>query len=286
MKGRQTSSELDGLPALRRRRRPNSSLVAGLVIIALVVISVTLGPFLVPHHPLAQDLHNTLQPPGGGHVLGTDNLGRDLLARILYAGRTDLQIGIFATLVGLVLGTIIGAVTGYYGGWVDVLFMRILDATMAFPRMVLVIAIVAMLGPGLISMYIALVMIGWVIYARLIRGEVLVTKQMEYVVAAQAIGAGDVRIIRSHILPNVMAPALVFAMSNVVLNILFAASLSFLGLGVQPPSPEWGTMIAEARVFMLTSPSLTVFPGLAVVITGLGFTLLGDGLLDYLRPGA
>lgn len=256
------------------------------MIIALVVISVTLGPFLVPHHPLAQDLHNTLQPPGGGHVLGTDNLGRDLLARILYAGRTDLQIGIFATLVGLVLGTIIGAVTGYYGGWVDVLFMRILDATMAFPRMVLVIAIVAMLGPGLISMYIALVMIGWVIYARLIRGEVLVTKQMEYVVAAQAIGAGDVRIIRSHILPNVMAPALVFAMSNVVLNILFAASLSFLGLGVQPPSPEWGTMIAEARVFMLTSPSLTVFPGLAVVITGLGFTLLGDGLLDYLRPGA
>jgi peptide/nickel transport system permease protein len=283
--GTKSSSELDGLPALRRRRRPNGSLVAGLLIIALVVVSVTLGPFFVPHDPLSQDLHSTLQPPGGGHVLGTDNLGRDLFARILYAGRTDLQIGILATLVGLVLGAIIGAVTGYYGGWVDVLFMRILDATMAFPRMVLVIAIVAMLGPGLSSMYIALVIIGWVIYARLIRGEVLVTKQMEYVLAAQAIGVNDVRMIRTHILPNAMAPALVFAVSNVVLNILFAASLSFLGLGVQPPNPEWGTMIAEARVFMLTSPSLTVYPGLAVVITGLGFTLLGDGLLDHLRPG-
>ncbi len=286
MTRRQTRSDLEGLPASRRRRGVNSSLVAGLAIVALVVISVYIGPFLIAHDPLGQDLHNTLQPPSAEHVLGTDNLGRDLFARILYAGRTDLQIGVFATCVAVVVGTIVGAVTGYYGGWVDALFMRILDATMAFPRMVLVIAIVAMLGPGLISMYMALTMIGWVIYARLIRGEVLVAKQMEYVVAARAIGATDLRIIRSHVLPNVMAPALVFAMSNVVLNILFAASLSFLGLGVQPPHPEWGTMIAEGRVFMLTSPNLTIFPGLAVVIAGLGFTLLGDGLLDYLRPGA
>lgn len=273
-----------GLMPARRGRKPGSSLVAGLIIVALVAICIYVGPLVVPHDPLAQDLSNTLQPPSAVHWMGTDNFGRDLLARILYAGRTDLQIGVLATFFSLAIGTVIGALAAYYGGWVDTVFMRVLDVTMAFPRMVLVIAIVALLGPGPINIYIALTSLGWVIYARLVRGEILAAKEMEYVLAARAIGAMDLRIIVRHLLPNAITSALVFAMSSVVLNMLFTASLSFLGLGIQPPAPEWGTMIAEGRAFMLTSPRLTILPGLAVVITGLGVTLLGEGLVDYVRP--
>jgi peptide/nickel transport system permease protein len=236
------------------------------------------------HDPLDQNLSNALQPPSAAHLLGTDNFGRDLLARILHAGRTDLQIGVVATLISLAIGTVVGALAAYYGGWVDTAFMRVLDVTMAFPRMVLVIAIVALLGPGPLNIYIALTALGWVVYARLVRGEILAAKELEYVLAARAIGAMDLRIIFRHLLPNAITSALVFAMSSVVLNILFTASLSFLGLGIQPPNPEWGTMIAEGRAFMLTAPRLTILPGLAVVITGLGVTLLGEGMVEWVRP--
>jgi peptide/nickel transport system permease protein len=266
------------------RHKVNVSLIAGLVIVALVVLGVYVGPLIMPHDPLDQNLSNALQPPSAAHLLGTDNFGRDLLARILHAGRTDLQIGVIATLICLVIGTAIGALAAYYGGWVDVIFMRVLDVTMAFPQMVLVIAIVALLGPGPINIYIALAALGWVVYARLVRGEILAAKEMEYVLAARAIGAMDLRIIFRHLLPNAITSAVVFAMSSVVLNILFTASLSFLGLGIQPPEPEWGTMIAEGRAFMLTAPRLTILPGLAVVITGLGVTLLGEGLVEWVRP--
>jgi peptide/nickel transport system permease protein len=269
---------------LRRRRRVNGSLIAGLVIVALVVLGAYAGPLLWPHDPLDQDLSNALQAPSAVHWMGTDNFGRDLLARILYAGRTDLQIGVIATLVSLAIGTVIGALAAYYGGWVDVAFMRVLDVTMAFPSMVLVIAIVALLGAGPLNIYIALAALGWVGYARLVRGEILAAKELEYVLAARAIGATNPRIILRHLLPNAITPALVFAMSGLVLNILFTASLSFLGLGIQPPAPEWGTMIAEGRAFMLTTPRLTILPGLAVVITGLGVTLLGEGLIEWGRP--
>jgi len=245
---------------------------------------VYVGPLLVPHDPLSQNLSNALQSPNAVHLLGTDNFGRDILARILEAGKTDLQIGIIATAISLAIGTVIGALAAYYGSWVDVIFMRILDVTMAFPNMVLVIAIVALLGPGPINIYIALTALGWVIYARLIRGEILAAKETEYVLAARAVGVTDLRIIFRHLLPNAITSALVFAMSSVVLNILFTASLSFLGLGIQPPDPEWGTMIAEGRAFMLTTPRLTILPGLAVVITGLGVTLLGEGLVEWVRP--
>jgi peptide/nickel transport system permease protein len=271
------------LPPARPRRKPGGSLVTGLIVVALVVIAVYAGPLALPHGPLAQDLSDTLQPPSAAHWLGTDNFGRDLLARVLYAGRTDLQIGVIATCISLAIGTIVGAIAAYYGGWVDAVFMRILDVTMAFPRMVLVIAIVALLGPGTVNIYIALTTLGWVIYARLIRGQVLAAKEMEYILAARAVGVTDRRIIIRHLLPNTITPAWVFAMSNVVLNMLFTASLSFLGLGIQPPHPEWGTMIAEGRAFMLTTPWLTILPGLAVVITGLGVTLLGEGLVHYTR---
>jgi peptide/nickel transport system permease protein len=272
-----------GAPRSRRGRRFNGSLVAGLAIVVLVVLGVYVGPLLSPHDPLDQDLSSALQAPSAAHLMGTDNFGRDLLCRILYAGRTDLQIGIIATLISLAIGTIIGALAAYYGGWVDVAFMRVLDVTMAFPSMVLVIAIVALLGPGPINIYIALTALGWVTYARLVRGEILAAKELEYVLAARAIGARNRRIIFRHLLPNAITSAFVFATSGLVLNILFTASLSFLGLGIQPPDPEWGTMIAEGRAFMLTIPRLTILPGLAVVITGLGVTLLGEGLVEWSR---
>lgn len=271
-------------PKVHHKYRVNSSLVAGITIVALVILGVYVGPLLVPHDPLSQNLSNALQSPNAVHLLGTDNFGRDILARILEAGKTDLQIGIIATAISLAIGTVIGALAAYYGSWVDVIFMRILDVTMAFPNMVLVIAIVALLGPGPINIYIALTALGWVIYARLIRGEILAAKETEYVLAARAVGVRDLGIIFRHLLPNAITSALVFAMSSVVLNILFTASLSFLGLGIQPPDPEWGTMIAEGRAFMLTTPRLTILPGLAVVITGLGVTLLGEGLVEWVRP--
>jgi len=255
---------------------------AGLVI--LVFLIAWLGPLLLPHGPLEQDLGNALQSPSWEHLLGTDQFGRDLLTRILYGMRVDLQIGIFATAYTMAYGVAIGALAGYYGGLVDSLFMRFLDILIAFPRLVLTIGVIAMLGQGLINMYIAIGIVGWIAYARLVRGEILVAKELEYIEAAKTIGARDGRIIWRHLMPNVLTPAIVFAMSDVVLNILYVSALGFLGLGVQPPDPELGTMIADGRKFILNFPNLTTFPGLGVVAIGIAFSVLGDGLADYLRP--
>ncbi len=189
-----------------------------------------------------------------------------------------MSIGVICTLVPLIIGVLIGAVAGYYGGLIDTIFMRIIDIQVAFPFYVLLIAIIAILGPGLVNMYYTLILVGWVAFARLVRGEVLVVKQMEYTIAARAMGCSNARIIARHVLPNVIAPAMIFAMSAVVLNILAGASLGFLGLGVQAPRPEWGVMIAESREYMTTAWWLPLFPGLAIAIVGVSFSLLGDGL--------
>ena len=189
------------------------------------------------------------------------------------------------TAASCLLGLGIGAVAGYCGGVVDEVLMRIVDVSMAFPFYVLVIAIVAMLGPGLVNMYVAMVLAGWVAYARVIRGEILAAKNFEYILGARALGASDLRVIRRHLLPNVVTVGIIFAMSDAVLNILLGGALSFLGLGVQPPTPEWGLMIAEGRDFLLTSPAMVLFPGLALLWVGVTFNLLGDALTDYFRPG-
>ena len=181
------------------------------------------------------------------------------------------------------MGVGVGAASGYYGGLIDTIFMRIIDIQVAFPFYVLLIAIVAIFGPGLINMYYALILVGWVAFARLIRGEILIAKQLEYALAARAIGCSDLRVILRHLLPNVIGPAVVFAMSAVVLNILAGASLSFLGLGVQPPIPEWGAMIAESREDVMTAWWLPTFPGLAITVVGIAFSLTGDGLAGFLR---
>ena len=256
----------------------------GLGLVGLVVAAGFLAPVLTPFDPVKTDLANSLDPPSSRHLLGTDNFGRDIFTRLIYGARVDLQIGIVPTLITCVIGLVVGTVAAYSGGSIDSLLMRIVDVSMAFPFYVLVIAIVAMLGPGLGNMYVAMVLAGWVASARIIRGEVLVAKNYEYIHAARALGATDRRVICTHMLPNVVTVAIIFAMSDVVLNILLGGALSFLGLGVQPPTPEWGLMIAEGRDFLLTFPAMVIFPGLALLWVGVAFNLMGDGLADRLRP--
>lgn len=257
----------------------------GAAMLAIVVFGGACAPLLTPYDPVKTDLLNTLQPPSATHPLGTDNFGRDILARILYGARVDIQIGTVPTAATFVLGLVIGAAAGYYGGPVDGVLMRVVDVSMAFPFYVLVIAIVAMLGPGLTHMYLAMILTGWVSYARLMRGEILTARNAEYVLSARAAGASDIRVIARHLLPNVVTVGIIFAVSDAVLNIILGGALSFLGLGVQPPTAEWGLMIAEGRDFLLTSPAMVLVPGLALLWTGITLNLLGDSLADRLRPG-
>ena len=284
------SARIEGArPAERRihvRRLRLSPLTwTAVAMLAVLLFAVAFGPLVVRYDPVKTDLTNSLQLPSAAHPLGTDNFGRDLLSRLLYAARVDLQIMTVPTAASFLLGLGIGAVAGYCGGVVDEVLMRIVDVSMAFPFYVLVIAIVAMLGPGLLNMYVAMVLAGWVAYARVIRGEILAAKNFEYILGARALGASDLRVIRRHLLPNVVTVGIIFAMSDAVLNILLGGALSFLGLGVQPPTPEWGLMIAEGRDFLLTSPAMVLFPGLALLWVGVTFNLLGDALTDYFRPG-
>jgi peptide/nickel transport system permease protein len=268
----------------RRRWYRTPAFVAGLVIVGGMIVLAILAPVVAPHDPNLQDLHNILKGPSSKHWLGTDQLGRDVWSRLLYGARTDLRVGFLAVLFPFVIGTTLGCIAGYYGRWSDTILMRLVDVVVAFPFYVLIIAMVFVLGPGTRNIYIAITFVGWVSYARIIRGEILVQKRQEYVLAAQAAGFRDVRIIVRHLIPNVITQAIVFAMSDIVLSILAIVTLGYLGLGVQPPTPDWGSMIAEGQDFLTTKWQLSTIPGVAVVIVGLGLSLLGDGLADLLRP--
>lgn len=264
------------------RRSP--SLVVGLAMLGIVVALAILAPVLTPYGPLDQNLLNGKQPPSPAHPFGTDNFGRDVLTRVLYGARVDLLIGIVPTAITFVVGVTLGAIAGYFGGRIDTVLMRIVDVAVAFPFFVLLIAIVAMLGPGLRNMIVAIGLVGWISYARIVRGEVLVARQAEYVLAAKTLGFGDARIIAGHVLPNVITPAIVFSMADAVLNILLGTALSFLGLGPQAPTAEWGRMIQEGRQFIVSGEWwMTTFPGLAIVFVAVAFSLVGDGLADLLR---
>jgi peptide/nickel transport system permease protein len=259
----------------------NPTLLAGLVILAMVVLLGAAAPLLTPYDPIAQKLDEAFKPPlSPNHVLGTDNFGRDIWSRILYSTRLDLQIGLVSVLFPFVFGTFVGIATGYLGGRVDTLFMRVLDVMMAFPFLVLVVAIMSILGPGLTSMYIAFGLVGWIPYARITRGETLATRNLEYVQAARTIGATTPRIMRHHVMPNVIGPGLVYVFTGMVLAILIGATLSYLGLGPQPPTPEWGAMIAAGRQFLLQAWWMTALPGFALLILGVALSLIGDGLAD------
>jgi peptide/nickel transport system permease protein len=255
----------------------------GVTGVGLLVLIAAFAPWIAPYKSDEQDLATGLRGPTWHHLFGTDQLGQDVFSRVIYASRIDLQIGIIGVTVPFVIGTIVGLFAGYYGGWLDAVIGRIIDIFTAFPFLVLVIAIVAMLGPGLRNLYIAIAVVSWVAYARIVRGETLSAKRREYVLAAHGLGYSKTRIMFRHVLPNVIAPAIVFSMSDFVLDIVAGASLGFFGLGVQPPQAEWGVMIADGRNFITTAPWLVFFPGLAIVVVGFFFSLLGDGLADYIR---
>jgi peptide/nickel transport system permease protein len=259
--------------------------MSGIAIMAIVLIMSIGAPLFTSYDPNAQNLNATLLGPSAHHLLGTDQLGRDTWTRLLYGTRLDLRIAFLAVLFPFTLGTILGSVAGYFGGWVDTVIMRVVDVVVAFPFYVLVIALVFVLGPGERSIYIAITLVGWVSYARIIRGEILVAKRQDYVLAAQSGGLGSLRIMRRHLLPNVITQAIIYSMSDIVQDILAVVTLGYFGLGVPPPTADLGSMINDGQNFLSTHWQLTTLPGLAVVLVGLGLSLIGDGLADVLRPG-
>ncbi len=261
----------------------NRNLLLGTSVLALILVFALFAPWLSPYDPYAIDYARALQPPSFRHLFGTDLYGRDIFTRVLYGGRIDLQVGLISVIAPFVVGTLLGALAAYFGDRWDSLIMRIVDIVQAFPFIILVIAIVAILGPGLRNMYLAVALVAWVVYARLVRGEILIEKQKEYILAAKALGNSDARIILRHLMPNVILPSIVFATSDIALYILLAAALSFLGLGVKPPVPEWGAMITEGQPFMTTAWWISTLPGLAIVLTGIALSLIGDGLADLFR---
>jgi peptide/nickel transport system permease protein len=278
------SAAVEHRRGLRRRWYRTPSFVAGLSILGLITLLGALAPVITWHDPIHQDLLATFQGPSLDHPLGTDDLGRDVLTRLVYAVRTDLRIAFLAVLFPFVIGTAVGLISGYVGGRTDTLANWFVSVVVAFPFYVLVIALVFVLGSGTRNIYIAITLVGWVSYTRIVRGEVLVTKRREYVLAAQTAGLSTVRILRRHILPNVITQAIVFAMSDIVLVLLAIVTLGYFGLGVQPPTPDWGRMIADGYPYLSTNWELATFPGLAIVLTALGLSLLADGLADLLRP--
>lgn len=267
-----------------RRRRPKPTLLIGLLLLALLLIAALFPTQLAPFSPTEFDYNAILQGPTAKHPFGTDNFGRDVLSRVIYGTRIDLQIALFTTLFPFIFGTLLGAVTGYAGRWSDALVGRVADLVVVFPFLVLVIAIVAVLGPGLTNLYVAVSAVGWVSYWRLTRGEVLTQKKAEYAQAGRVLGYSPARILLRHLLPNAVTPAIVYLMTDMSLGILLGASLGYLGLGAQPPTPEWGVMVADGKNFMATAWWISTFPGLALTLAGVTFSLIGDGLADVLRP--
>jgi len=263
-------------------RARNDTLYAGLAILGLFVLMALFAPLVAPYDPIFQDAGARLMAPGLAHPFGTDNFGRDILSRVIHSARVDLQMALIGVAFPFVIGTVIGAVSGFLGGLVDAVLMRLIDVILAFPFLVLMLSIIAILGPGLGSFYIAMALVGWVSYARLIRAQILVLKNSDYAMAAESLGFSRPRILFRHLLPNAIAGSIVFSMSDVVLVLLSGAAISYLGLGVQPPTAEWGVMVAEGQSFVTQAWWITLFPGLSIVVLAFGFSLIGDGLARQL----
>jgi len=281
--------EKQWLVTLKRLARRRTALV-GLGVVVIVLLAALFAPWLSPFDPLEQDINQRLKEPGWQtaagriHVLGTDHLGRDILARVIFGSRIALVVGLSAVLISGVLGMAIGLVAGYFGGKVDDFFMRLADIQLAFPFILLAIAVIAVRGPTLFNIILVIGVSSWVVYARVVRGEVLSIREREFVQAAIALGSRDGRVVVRHVLPNAFTPWLVVATLDMARVIVIESALSFLGLGVQPPTPTWGGMLADGRVYLSTAWWLATFPGLAILVTVLGINLLGDGLRDTLDP--
>jgi peptide/nickel transport system permease protein len=260
------------------------AITVGVVIMVFFVLLALFAPLLSPTDPLEPNIANSLKPPSAEHLLGTDKLGREVLSRLLYGARISLFVGLSVVLVACILGSLLGLLAGYLGGWIDEGLMRITDIFFAFPALILAMAIAGALGPSLQNALIAISAVTWPVYARLLRGQVLAMKEREFILAARAIGVPQRQIVRRHLLPNMLAPLLVQASFDMGGAITAVAGLSFIGFGAQPPTPEWGVMISEARNYMATAWWLGTFPALAIMLVVGGFNLLGDGLRDLLDP--
>jgi ABC-type dipeptide/oligopeptide/nickel transport system permease subunit len=268
-----------------RRLGQNRSAVLGLLTVSLLAAVALTAPWLAPYDPNRNDLANTLRPPGTpGFLLGTDNLGRDLLSRVLWGSRISLTVGLVVQSFTVLLGTVLGLLAGFYGGWADDVVSGATNIMFALPRLLFAMAIVAALGPGLYNVFIALGIVGWPTLCRLVRAETLALCRKDFVEAARASGATDLRIILRHILPNVLSPIIVLGTLGIARAILAEASLSFLGLGAQPPTASWGSMMSRGQAYVWSAPWLMLFPGLAIFLAVLGLNLMGDGLRDVLDP--
>lgn len=283
------------LVAFRARRRSsrsrslrpwyrNGTLIAGIVVVGALVLIAVLAPLIAPFDPVKQDLLHTLETPNSTHWLGTDKYGRDVLSRLIWGARVDLRIGFLAVLIPFVIGSALGGIAGYFGGWLDAVIMRIVDIFFAFPFYVMVIVLVFILGSGESSIYLAIAAVSWVSYAKIVRGEVIVAKKQDYVVAASLSGLSHGRILVRHIGPNVFSQAIIYGMSDIVMDIMAIVTLGYLGLGIAPPTAEWGSMILDGQEFITTQWLQATVPGLIVVVTSLGLSWLGDGLSDLLSP--
>jgi peptide/nickel transport system permease protein len=258
--------------------------VLGLWVVAVLLAVAALAPLLAPHDPTRMDSDRLLRPPGRAHLLGTDQYGRDVLSRILHGAASSLEVGLISVGIAASGGLLLGLLSGYYGRWVDLAVMRVIDVMLAFPSILLALGIVAVLGPSLNNVMLAVGIAGIPVYTRLVRGQVLATRALTYVEAARTTGCGDARIVGRHILPNIVAPVIVVATLGIAGAILTGAALSFLGLGAQPPSPEWGAMLSDGRSFLRQAWWVTTFPGLAITVTVLAINMVGDGLRDALDP--
>jgi peptide/nickel transport system permease protein len=258
--------------------------IAGLIIIGILFLIAIFAPYIAPHDPYQQNILFRYQEPSTKHWLGTDEMGRDILSRIIYGSRISLMVGLISISLALLMGVPLGLMAGYYGGYIDMIIMRFMDILLAFPAILLAIAIVAILGPNLQNAMIAIAIINIPRFSRVVRSSAISLKESEFINAARVLGAGDLRIFLFHLLPNAMAPLIVQTTLSIATAILEAAALSFLGLGAQPPSPEWGAMLSDARSALQKAPWLATFPGIAIIFGVLGFNLLGDGLRDALDP--
>jgi peptide/nickel transport system permease protein len=268
--------------SVSERRWSSYTLWAGVIIVVFVSFLSIAAPVLGFVEPNQTNLPERLLPPSREHFFGTDDVGRDVFTRVLYGGRIDLSFGIITTYVSLVIGLVIGALAGYYGGLLDSIVMRAVDLVISFPFIILILAITAITGPGIKGPYVGVLAVSWALYARLTRGEMLTLREKQYVMAAKTMGFSTWRIIFVHCIPNLLRSNLVFSMSDIVLNILTLAALSYLGLGVAPPTPEWGEIIAQGQRNLFSAWWISTLPGFYVVLVGVGFSLIGDGLADRL----